>query len=152
MRALSVRQPWALAICHGKDVENRSRATWHRGLIAVHASKAFDVTDPDILLDVAEMIGLTPEQAEQQDHRGAVIAVAEIVGCHLHTDPVARCDFGDAPICSWWAARGQWHWQLANVRTLAAPVPCKGALGLWRLPDDVDAQVRVQLDLEASDA
>jgi hypothetical protein len=25
LRALSVRQPWAWAICHGKDVENRSR-------------------------------------------------------------------------------------------------------------------------------
>jgi hypothetical protein len=35
----------------------------------------------------------------------------------------------------------------ANARPLAEPVPCKGALGLWWLPDDVDAQVRAQLDL-----
>ena len=39
MRCLSVRQPWAWAICSGeKTIENRSWATDYRGTIAVHAS------------------------------------------------------------------------------------------------------------------
>lgn len=44
-RALSVRQPWAHAILHGKDIENRGGPTWTRGplpppseWIALHAS------------------------------------------------------------------------------------------------------------------
>jgi ASCH domain-containing protein len=38
MPALSIRQPWAWAICAGcKDVENRSWNTKHRGPFVVHA-------------------------------------------------------------------------------------------------------------------
>lgn len=39
MKALTVKQPWASLIMSGeKDVENRSWATRHRGLIAIHSS------------------------------------------------------------------------------------------------------------------
>jgi len=48
-------------------------------------------------------------------------------------------------MCSPWAVIGQYHWQLANVRPLAEPVPCKGALKLWCLPGDVEKLVRAQL-------
>ena len=34
---------------------------------------------------------------------------------------------------------------LRDVRALATPVPCKGALGFWTLPTDVDASVAQQL-------
>lgn len=142
LRALSVKQPWALAICHGKDVENRTWETGVRGLVAVHASKAFDNVSDDTLAWIAEETGLTFEEAHQQDHRGAVVAVAEIVGCHKSGTP-GVCE---PMLCSPWAMPDQWHWQLAHVRPLAEPVPCRGALGLWRLPVDVDAAVRAQLD------
>jgi hypothetical protein len=40
MKALSIRQPWAWLIIHGgKDIENRSWHTKHRGRFLVHASK-----------------------------------------------------------------------------------------------------------------
>ncbi len=40
MKALTIRQPWAWAIIHaGKDIENRSWRTHHRGALAVHAAK-----------------------------------------------------------------------------------------------------------------
>ena len=31
---------------------------------------------------------------------------------------------------------------------LNKPVPCRGSLGLWRLPEDVEAAVRAQLDAQ----
>lgn len=37
--ALSIRQPWAWLILHGKDVENRSWATKFRGRFLIHAAK-----------------------------------------------------------------------------------------------------------------
>jgi hypothetical protein len=43
MRALTVRQPWAWAIFHGKPVENRSWATKYRGDLLIHARKQFDL-------------------------------------------------------------------------------------------------------------
>ncbi len=43
IKGLSVRQPFAWAIaCAGKTVENRSRMTAYRGLLAIHASKVYD--------------------------------------------------------------------------------------------------------------
>ncbi|GLZ14185.1 hypothetical protein Acsp04_44200 [Actinomadura sp. NBRC 104425] len=146
LKALSVRQPWALAICHGKDTENRTRPTRHRGPIAIHAPKAWDDVGRFTLLWIADMIGLTPYQAAERDHRGAVLAVAEIVGCHRHRDSTHPCHADGAPICSPWAARGYWHWQLANVRPLQHPVPARGAAGLWPLPPDVTAAVLAQTE------
>jgi hypothetical protein len=144
MRALSVRQPWAWAICHGKDVENRSKGTKHRGLLAIHASKSApyreDVNDPRIVdLIVANSLD-DPSSAQ-----GAVVAVATLAGCHLSPDFGGTCG-ATRPLCSPWSARDQYHWQLADVRPLPEPVPCRGMLGLWRLPDEVEKAVRAQLE------
>lgn len=144
LRALSVRQPWAWAICHGKDVENRSRGTKHRGLLAIHASKSApfkqDVEDPRIV-DLTVANGLDDPSSAQ----GAVVAVAELVTCHLSPDFGGTCG-ATRPPCSPWAERDVYHWQLANVRPLPEPVPCRGMLGLWRLPDEVEKAVRAQLE------
>src|ERR1700722_17787396 len=144
MSCLRVRQPWAWAICHGKDVENRSRGTKHRGLLAIHASKSApyrdDVFDPRI----AELIvvhGLDDPAAEQ----GAVVAVAELTGCHEPAYCFEARPGQSGLQCSPWAHASQFHWQLADVRPLAEPVPCRGMLGLWPLPDEVEKGVRAQV-------
>lgn len=146
MKALSVKQPWALAICHGKDVENRTWETGYRGPVAIHASKAFDNVTDDTLAWIARETGLSSAEAHDRDHRGAVVAVAEVIGCHINCGYEGHVFPGVPPImCSPWAVEGQWHWELDNVRVLPEPVSARGALGLWRLPEDVDAAVRAQL-------
>jgi hypothetical protein len=42
MKAISIQQPWAWAIFHGKTVENRSWGTDYRGELLIHASSKFD--------------------------------------------------------------------------------------------------------------
>jgi len=43
LKALSIKQPWAWLILHaGKDIENRSWNTEHRGQLLIHASKTID--------------------------------------------------------------------------------------------------------------
>jgi hypothetical protein len=37
---------------------------------------------------------------------------------------------------------GRWAWMVADVRPLPEPIPCRGAQGLWTVPDDIDAQLR----------
>jgi hypothetical protein len=154
LRALTVRQPWAFAITHGgKRIENRG---WkypptYRGPLAVHAGAAIDAVDRDrgeyAIRRVAELSGL-PVRAVREGAklRGAVVAVAQLadvcsaafVGGYERTP---RCG------CAPWAVSQQQHLVLAaDVRVLPHPVPCKGALGLWYLPGDVDAEVRAQLD------
>lgn len=41
--------------------------------------------------------------------------------------------------CSPWAQPDQYHLVLASPRPLAEPIPCRGALGLWTVPDDIVA-------------
>lgn len=49
-------------------------------------------------------------------------------------------------MCDPWAMSGQFHIELADVRPIPEPVPCRGMLGLWRLPEDVEKAVRGQLE------
>jgi hypothetical protein len=141
IRALSVRQPWAWAIaCAGKDVENRTRGTRYRGLLTIHASKTVYREDMENPLILEAIAGTDFVIDEGPSSLGAIVAVAELVSCHLSPDFNGTCG-ATRPLCSPWAVRDQYHWCLASVRPLAEPVPCRGALGLWRLPDEVAARV-----------
>ena len=148
MRALTVRQPWASAIASGqKTVENRSRRTRYRGLVALHSGLVID-------WDATPMAWTAAGVAVREIYRrpawhlglplGAVIAVAELYGCH-QWPAAGSCNGRSRSPCSPWASLDQWHWQFKNVLPLATPVPCKGMLGLWRLPDDAEKAVRAQL-------
>lgn len=37
---------------------------------------------------------------------------------------------------------GPFGWALDEIRPLAEPVPCKGALGLWRVPEHIEHLMR----------
>ena len=43
-------------------------------------------------------------------------------------------------------AAGRYAWLLTDVRPLARPLPARGALGLWKLPADLEAAVLGQLE------
>lgn len=145
IRALSVRQPFAWAIAVGaKPVENRTYGVRYRGLLAIHASKNVrreDLDNPLILEAIADH-GFTINEGPSS--LGAVVAVAELCGCH-RWPAAGECNGRSRPACSPWAALDQWHWRLRNVRPLPEPVPCKGRLGLWWLPEDVERAVTGQL-------
>lgn len=151
MRALTIRQPWAWAWLHGKPVENRSWYMSHRGELALHAG-ARSRWDPD-----GEASPLVQRAWARQAAAvggpvnwpgpltrnspsvvfGAVTAVVQVTGCHHWSE-----DTGEG--CDPWAAVGQYHIEFADVLPLVTPVPCRGWLGLWRLPADVEAAVREQ--------
>lgn len=132
MKALTVRQPWAHAIAAlGKTIENRTWAhPYYRGLLAIHAAARW--AGDDAAARVFELSGAYVLKTPMS----AVIAVVELVDICTRLD---GCD------CGPWAIPGQCHWQLANPRQLAEPVPCKGRLGLWDLPPDVKANVTAQV-------
>ena len=161
LRALTVKAPWSHFIAHcGKTVENRTWETRYRGLLAIHAG-AYSGWDKNaetspVALEAwrqwasrwtspgRPIAPLTRAAAYAHFTFGAIIAVAELSGCH-RDEQTALYRPGMAP-CSPWAVRGAWHWMLANVRPLADPVPCRGKLNLWRLPEDVAEAVRAQLE------
>lgn len=124
IRALTIRQPWADAIAHGeKRTENRSRRTNYTGKVLIHAGLTGD-------REAVVIAGVWPGP----DVRGAVIAVADLVGCH---QAAKGC-------CAPWGFEDCWHWVLSDVRPLPRPIPAKGRLGLW-IPDaDLLAAVEAQ--------
>lgn len=135
--ALTLLNPWAHLIAHDtKRVENR---TWlppeSLTRLLIHAGKGWD--------DDGGWRSLAPDIAGVQP--SAVVAVADLAhACTIsrYVDQVA-CD------CGPWAMPGQYHWALANVRTLPEPVLCSGRLGLWRPAPDIIAAVAEQLSVVA---
>lgn len=162
--AVSIRQRHAYAVGAGfKPVENRGRGTDHRGLIAIHSSKAAaaGVGFPLPAANAAfEQIG-GMDAVRRQDtdcppllRTGAVIAVAVLVDVHLATPGDAHGE----TCCSPWgqpfhhgpstaaSARHARHLVLANPVPLPEPVPCPGSVTLpFRLTDAVSERIWAQL-------
>lgn len=126
---LTVWNPWAYCIAHkGKRVENRG---WSPSLepgdfLAIHAGRVFDESAVPWL---RQELGIMVPVAEQIVS-SAIVAVATFEGVEL------KAPIGDR----WWA--GPVGWRLADVVALAEPVPCRGARGLWELPEDVLVKVK----------
>jgi len=137
VRALTIRQPWAGAIFHGKDVENRPFS--YRGILLVHAGQqladatAFS-TLPRLGVEIPVLGSpLTPAEWAL----GAVVGVVEVVSSHRSRQCV--------PPCSPWAMANGFHLRLANARLLRKPVPAYGKQGLWAPSDELLGDVRKQV-------
>src|ERR1700722_9155975 len=143
LRALSIRQPWAGCIASGrKTVENRTWGTSYRGALAIHASARADAA----ALADRRAVNLIHEASGLPDRYwsgGAVLATARIADVHPYR-----------PGCcaSQWAEdyAGLWHWVLADIHRLAAPIPAKGRLGLWEPAEGLAEQITAQLRAASS--
>jgi len=134
--ALTIKQPWAWAILHaGKRIENREWAP-PRAMIgkhlAIHTAKTFD-EDGYRWLFKRNLISV-PFPPEVRT-LGAVVGVAVLDSVVTESDN------------QWF--QGHFGWVLRDVVVLPMPVPCRGALKLWTLPEDVQIEVLSQIDAEA---
>lgn len=144
MKALSLTQPWATLIVAGaKRWETRSWQPHYRGLIAIHASKAFPKWAQEICGREPFRSALNCDPGELPT--GAIIGVARIVRCvptlSLNHDldyagviSERERAFGDY-------TNGREAWELADARPLVEPVPCRGALSLWTVPVEIARRV-----------
>jgi hypothetical protein len=117
--ALSLRQPWAYAVlCLGKDVENRPWRSGYRGRVIIHASRTLDEDGLKFLREA----GLAVPEALP---RGAYVGEVTITDCQ----PVTCCH-------SRWAF-GPWCFTLERPVAYETPVPGKGQLGFYRVPEEI---------------
>lgn len=138
MKALSVRAPWWWAILHlGKDIENRDWYTHFRGTIWLHAGKwwnsaeIIDTWNWEVLQiwsranpGVTRPSGPAPETL--QAGCGCLVGKIDVVDCKMN-------------IASPWFC-GKWGFVLANPVALPKPIPFKGALGFFEVPDGIEEQ------------
>jgi hypothetical protein len=156
--ALTVHQPWAWALLHGKPVENRTWKLGYKGPLWLHAGKAWDEAGESSPLVRAawdeharRMAALSPKPTAEGMvlgpgstlvRSGAVLAMLEVDGCH-HADDCASG--GARELCSPWAVRGQYHIEVRVLASLPSPVPCPGRQKLWALPREVEHAARAQI-------
>jgi hypothetical protein len=129
MRAITVKQPWASLIMHcGKDVENRSWSTSFRGRVAIHSSKK---TDAYKWLSANVIAQKEDESIPLDLPNGCVLGTVEIYDC------VKSCK------SPWFM--GEYGFLLRDPKILNTPIPCKGKLGFWQLPDDIAEQIEKEI-------
>ena len=124
MKALSIHQPWADLIVDGKrKLEIRSWTTGHRGALLIHASLEVDWPE-------CGRLGVTPSE------KGAIIGATELISIHEITEQkweVLRplhLEIGPRPY-----GENTFGWFLKNAYRFKKPIPFRGALGLFNVPD-----------------
>jgi hypothetical protein len=138
LKAVTLRTPWAWAICHAaKDIENRVWKTTPNQLavgerFAIHAGKLAPL--PEIRDAFGWMIerGLVtqervPSLADLKRESSAIVAIATFGGA-VKAHP------------SRWFA-GPFGWVLKDLKVLRDPLPCGGAQGLWNSDDINEGQI-----------
>lgn len=120
MKALSVKQPWAMLLVNGsKTVEVRTWATKHRGPLLICASASpknvfwFD----------------SVEKVHRLMHAGCILGIVDLLDCR----PMVKAD-EDAAWCD--LMPGAYAWVTEPI-SYCRPDPIKGALHLYDVPDDV---------------
>lgn len=138
---LTVQQPAAGAIASlGKVIENRTWGTQYRGLIAIHAGLR-EMPDDHPFWEFrpykTALAAATAHQRDALDHRGTIIALADLVDVH-QAEPMSG-----SWCCEPWGEHGIWsvHWVLENIRPLRTPIKIRGGLGLRGVPGDVASRV-----------
>lgn len=127
MKALSLTQPMAWAIFHGKDIENRTWATKFRGRVYIHASKGFDKAHYQWIMENDNRLVTDGLPFVYEFIHGAIIGEVDIVDCVQHHS-------------SRWAIEGQYHFVLVNPVEYEKPISCKGMLNFFT-PVLTDVQV-----------
>ena len=87
MKALSIRQPWAWAIFHGKPVENRTWSAKHRGPLLIHAAMKFDMEGYEWLKENQHLLD-TPLPYICNFNRGGIVGQVVMTDCtERHESP-----------------------------------------------------------------
>jgi hypothetical protein len=143
MKGLSLTQPWATLLVQEtptrKIYETRSWYSAYRGLLAIHAAKAF----PQWAYNFAsEEVAFG--RLEKRIIRSAIVGVVRLVDVQRTQDvdlevTALERRYGDF---TW----GRWAFKTELITRLATPIPCRGALGLWNIPDDIAEQLQVYVD------
>lgn len=140
MKALSVRAPWWWFILHGgKDIENRDWRTNFRGRVLIHAGKWWN--SEEVKDDAETAVMLAPLRATP----GPEITferMRKFGGCIVGSVEIADCV--EDSVSPWFF--GRFGFVLRNVIALPEPIPFKGALGFFDVPDHLLRQHGVWLE------
>jgi hypothetical protein len=126
VKALSIRQPWAELILQGRrTIEPRTWQTNYRGRIAIHASQTIGE-------EACVAYGLDPARVV----RGALVGTVELVDI-LPLDEKEWEALRDQHLSLRDCPGPMFGWQLEAPQRLPQPVPMRGRMSLFNVPDDL---------------
>lgn len=108
----------------------------------IHAGKRVDSAAPSWALDwwLTECHEFV---TYEQYALGALLGSVEVTGCHHAEDPCVEVRSHTDPsyrprryLCSRWAEPDCYHWTLADLQPLDAPIPMRGRQRLWKITAD----------------
>ncbi|MCT7971102.1 ASCH domain-containing protein [Laspinema olomoucense] len=119
-KAITLQQPWAWAICRlGKNIENRSWPTIHRGELYIHAGRGWDATGAAW---IAQNFNVeVPPQNKMAS--GELVAKCQVTECKHWSDTKEE----NLP----WSEKFGFQWFLEDVEVLKNPIPLQGKLGIF---------------------
>jgi len=149
--AFTCTGPYAILVMLGvKRVENRSvMPVPDRGRCAVSCSKSFGAEEYGNFVRWAsaslpsECFERIPAWADVKDWPG------KVVGCCDYAARTAREPFSGRPREAWDEGYPYW-WDLSEVVCFDRPIPCRGNVGMWKMPPDLAARVSAADSLAAS--
>lgn len=132
MKALTICQPFAELIIRGlKPVENRQWRTDYRGPLLIHAGKSREWLSRSLVAN--QLAYGIPE--DELDF-GGIIGVVEVAYCHpisyLRSD---HCDNALRHLAYHEHTHGPFCFILKNQRRFSSPIPCRGMMGLFDVPE-----------------
>ena len=132
---LSIKQPWAQLILEGrKDIEVRSWATSYRGPLWIHTGQKLDTY-------ANRRFGI------QDLFRGGIVGSVVLWGIRPFSTKSWEAwhsrHLDDSPFNEELAKYG---WIFRTPKPLNHPIPIKGTIGLFHLPDVVERQLRRTLN------
>jgi hypothetical protein len=125
MLALSIKQPWAWAIFHGKNVENRTWRTTRRERIYIHASKLAPRREIELFLEIAKKVHLEIPDVRALP-RQALIGQVDLTDCVPYEKSLGP--WAQGPYCL-----------ILSRPELLEPISMPGRLWFWNPELESDA-------------
>ena len=146
--AFTCTGPYAILIMLGiKQVENRSvRPLPERGRCAVSCSKSFSKEEFGNFVQWASRVlpadefERVPAWHDVKDWPGRIVGACDYV-VRARNDLRLSADGTDG--ADVWDEGYDYFWDLSNIVCFDTPIPCRGSTGMWQMPPDLSAQVRL---------
>ena len=161
MKCISILQPWASLVALGhKRIETRSWNTKYRGELLIHASKRmlngferkefwerlYGKVNFDTYKELASMPSF--EELPYGSIIGKVNLISTISTNQIRLDAGVHIDEDGQRLGTWGftaqeLAFGNYEWNrfgwlLSDPILFKEPIPCKGQLGIWNLPKELE--------------
>lgn len=152
MKSICLWQPWATLLVTGhKKIETRKwRPLKYMGTFAIVAAKNFPDEAKELSFEepfasaLREIYpGLTIRQIIEKLPTGKIVGTVETTH-YLPTTSISESAVGAKEIALGDFSNGRWGWYLQNPRVLTEPIPCKGKLTYWDLPEEIEKQILEQ--------